>query len=124
MVKLSSTGDFSKVSSFLNHLDPQYIYRRLDHYGQMGVDALAAATPKDTGKTAESWSYRVFVGKDHASITWDNSNAPHGVPVALMIQYGHGMPNGGYVKGIDYINPALAPIFEEITETVWKEVLR
>ena len=124
MVKLSSKGDFSKVSSFLNHLDPDYLFRRLDQYGQMGVERLREATPKDSGKTAESWNYRVFVGKDFASITFTNDWAPHGVPVALMIQYGHGMPHGGYVKGIDYINPALAPVFKEITETVWKEVLR
>lgn len=122
MIKVSTSGDFANISKFLNKLDPKYIFRRLDYYGQRGVEALASATPKDSGKTAESWSYKVYVGKESASITWENSFKNKGVPIALMIQYGHGMPNGGYVKGIDYINPALAPIFEEIAETVWKEV--
>lgn len=122
MVKLSSKGDFANTTKFLKRLDPDYIYRRLDHYGQMGVEALRAATPKDSGLTAESWSYDIFVGKNGARITWNNSNTKNSIPIALLIQYGHGMPNGGYVKGIDYINPALKPIFDDITETVWKEV--
>lgn len=122
MVKLSSSGDFSRTTKWLNSLDPNYLFRRLDKYGKQGVEALREATPKDTGKTADSWDYEISIGKDRASITWTNSNRNQGVPIALMIQYGHGMPNGGYVKGIDYINPALKPIFEDITNTLWMEV--
>ena len=88
----------------------------------MGVVRLYEYTPKKTGTTALSWTYKVNVGKTHSSIEWWNTNENEGVPIALVIQYGHGMPNGGYVKGIDYINPALQPIFEAMADDVWKEV--
>ena len=122
MVKLSSRGDFSKTTKFLQDIDPHFVYNRLDKYGQLGVEALRVATPKDTGKTADSWDYTITVGKERASITWTNSNTKNGIPIALLIQYGHGMPHGGYVQGIDYINPALKPIFDAITDSLWKEV--
>ena len=122
MVKLSTKGDFKSITKFLNNLNPHHIYNRLDKYGRMGVEALANATPKRTGRTAASWYYTVSVGEDYASIDWFNSNENEGVPIALMIQYGHGMPNGGYVRGVDYINPALEPIFEAIKDGLWKEL--
>lgn len=125
MIKLSTGGSgFRNTVKWLQSIDPHYIYNRLDKYGQLGVERLREATPKDTGLTADSWVYHVFVGEDRASITWDNTNRKDGVPVALMIQYGHGMPNGGYVEGIDYINPALEPIFEAIKDSLWKEVTK
>lgn len=123
MIKLSSSkGAFRKTTKWLQSIDPHYIFNRLDKYGQLGVERLREYTPRDTGVTAESWTYKVFVGEDRASITWDNTNRKDGVPIALMIQYGHGMPHGGYVQGIDYINPALEPIFEAIKDSLWKEV--
>lgn len=122
MVKLSTRGDFRGITKFLNHLNPHHIYNRLDKYGQMGVEALKQATPKRTGRTAASWYYEVEIGKESASITWNNSNTNEGVPIALMIQYGHGMPNGGYVRGVDYINPSLEPIFEAIKDSLWKDL--
>lgn len=123
MIKLSSSGgNFRNTTKFLQSIDPHYILNRLEKYGQLGVERLREYTPKDTGKTADSWTYRVFVGKDRASISWDNTNTKDGIPIALMIQYGHGMPHGGYVKGVDYINPALEPIFEAIKDSLWKEV--
>lgn len=123
MVKLSTSGDFKKLTKFLNGLTfDQHIEHILKEYGEKGVEALRAATPKNTGKTSESWDFKVYVGDTSASITWTNSNLNEGVPIALMIQYGHAMPQGTYVQGIDYINPAMKPIFEEITEKVWKEV--
>lgn len=122
MVKLSTRGDFKGITKFLNNLNPHYIYNRLDKYGRMGVEALQEATPKRSGRTAASWYYEVDVGEYSASITWNNSNVNEGVPIALMIQYGHGMPNGGYVRGIDYINPTLEPIFEAIRDSLWKDL--
>lgn len=88
----------------------------------MGVEALASATPVDTGKTASSWYYKVDYNEGSASITWSNSNVNDGVNIAVILQYGHGTGNGGYVVGRDYINPAIAPIFDKITEHVWEEV--
>lgn len=88
----------------------------------MGVDALAAATPVDTGKTASSWFCKIVQGDNSASISWSNSNVNDGVNIAIILQYGHGTRNGGYVEGRDYINPAITPIFDEILEKVWKEV--
>lgn len=122
MVKFSTRGDFKGVTKFLNNLNPHHIYNRLDKYGQMGVEALAAATPKKSGLTAASWYYEIDVGENSAAIKWNNSNKNEGVPIALMIQYGHGMPNGGFVRGVDYINPALEPIFEAIKDRLWKEL--
>lgn len=125
MINLSTGGSgFKNTVKWLQSIDPHYIYNRLDKYGQLGVERLREATPKDTGLTANSWTYHVHVGDDSAVIYWDNTNRKDGVPVALMIQYGHGMPHGGYVQGIDYINPALAPIFEAIKDSLWKEVTK
>ena len=94
----------------------------LDRYGQEGVEALAKATPKDTGKTAASWSYEIKMDKSGATLCWQNSNIVDGVPIAVILQYGHGTRNGAYVQGIDYINPALAPIFSALANELWKEV--
>ena len=124
MIKLSSKGDFSKAIKYLQSIDPRYVYNRLNKYGELGVEALEKATPKRTGKTASSWYYTINVGDSSASITWNNSNSNQGVPIALMIQYGHGMPNGGYVRGTDYINPALKPVFDAIVDSLWSEVTR
>ena len=90
----------------------------------VGVEALAAATPRKTGKTAASWSYRVEKGKDSIAIIWSNSNIVDGTPIAVILQYGHGTRNGGYVEGVDYINPAMRPIFDEIAKRAWEEVRR
>ena len=94
----------------------------MDQYGKEGVEALARATPKDTGKTAASWSYAVHKSDGRITITWSNSNIVDGVPIAVILQYGHGTRNGGYVEGVDYINPAMRPIFERIAQRAWGEV--
>lgn len=125
MIKLSSSGGkFSKTTKWLQSINPHHIYNRLDKYGQLGVERLREFTPKDTGLTADSWTYSVHVGQDSASISWSNTNVKDGIPIALMIQYGHSMPHGGYVQGVDYINPALEPIFEAIKDSLWKEVTK
>ena len=115
-------GDWKKSRKFLKRCSNLSLDELLDRYGQEGVEALAKATPKDTGKTAASWSYTVTKGKETITITWRNSNIVDGVPIAVILQYGHGTRNGGYVEGVDYINPAMRPIFERIAARAWGEV--
>ena len=122
MFTIKATGDFKKSRTFLERLTRQDYYSTLDKYGQMGVEALAAATPIRTGRTASSWQYEIERTKSGATIIWSNSNVNEGVNIALILQYGHGTGTGAYVQGIDYINPAMAPIFNEIADNVWKEV--
>jgi len=97
-------------------------FNNLDRYGQAGVDALSSATPLDSGETASSWGYRIKKRKNSVVIEWTNSNVVDGVPIAVILQYGHGTRNGGYVQGRDYINPAIRSIFDQIAADVWKEV--
>lgn len=115
-------GDWKKSRKFLKRCSDLDLDDVLNLYGQEGVDALAKATPKDTGKTAASWSYEVTKGRESIVITWKNSNIVDGVPIAVILQYGHGTRNGGYVEGVDYINPAMRPIFERIAARAWGEV--
>lgn len=122
MIKFSSRGDFRKTEDFLQKMSRGDIYKSLDRFGQEGVQALASATPKDTSLASTSWYYEVKVTKRSASITWFNGDIENGYPVAIMIQYGHGTGTGGYVKGQDYINPALKPIFNRIADSVWRVV--
>lgn len=99
------------------------INKILEKYGQMGVDALASATPVDSGTTAESWGYEISVRKEGATIHWTNTNQNKGVYIAVILQYGHGTGTGGYVQGVDYINPAIRPVFDKIAEEAWMEVV-
>lgn len=122
MVKITNRGNFDKTFKFLKSMKDRRYLDVLKRYAQEGVDALTAATPRDTGKTAESWSYRIQETSNGATIYFTNDNAPYGVSVAFLIQYGHATRGGGYVQGIDYINPALRPIFEKMAENAWKEV--
>ena len=109
IISYNVQGDLKKTDTFLRKLLKQDLTTLLHRYGKRGVDALAAATPVDTGKTAASWDYTVTESPGSATITWTNSNVNDGVPIALLIQYGHGTGTGGYVKGTDYINPAIQP---------------
>lgn len=122
MIVVKQKGDFSKTEKFLNSISKKQYYRNLQKYAEQGVAALASATPKDSGETANSWGYEIRQSKNSVSIYWTNSNVNKGVPIAVIIQYGHGTRNGGYVQGRDYINPAMRPIFDKIAESVWKEV--
>lgn len=117
-------GNFEKTAKFLKGVRTGKLDAILDQYGQKGVEALAKATPKDTGKTAASWYYTIHRGKDSITLTWSNTNIVDGVPIAVILQYGHGTRNGGYVEGTDYINPAMRPIFDEIAARAWEEVRR
>ena len=123
MVIVKQKGDFSKTEKFLNNISKKLYYRNLQKYAEQGVAALASATPIDSGTTANSWDYEIRQTKNSVSIYWTNSNVNKGVPIAVIIQYGHGTRNGGYVQGRDYINPAMRPIFDKIAENVWKEVI-
>lgn len=115
-------GNFQKTDNFLKKAKQGDYFRSLEKFAQEGVNALASATPIDSGKTAASWDYTISRSKGSVSITWTNSNINDGVSIAVIIQYGHGTRNGGYVQGRDYINPAIRPVFDKIAENVWKEV--
>ena len=124
MIKFRQKGDFSKLTHYLEKVKEIVKLGDLDKYGREGVAALASATPVDTGLTASSWRYEIQHGNDSVSIAFYNDNIQNGVPIAIILQYGHGTRNGGYVQGKDYINPAIKPIFDKITEDAWKEVTR
>ena len=124
MISFRQKGDFSKLTRFLERAKNLVHLSDLDRYGREGVAALASATPVDTGKTAASWYYNIKINKESASITFDNSNIQNGVPIAIILQYGHGTRNGGWVEGRDYINPIIQPIFDKIAEEAWKEVTK
>lgn len=124
VVMFRQKGDFRRTSDFLKRANRLNLDAILNQYGQEGVEALRAATPKDTGTTANSWSYVVHKGAGSITITWSNSNIVDGVPIAVILQYGHGTRNGGYVQGTDYINPAMKPIFDKIAQRAWEEVKR
>ena len=116
------TGDFSKTIKFLNFITNKEYLNNLNQYGQMGVAALADATPKDTGETAASWDYMIEVQNGRITITWFNRNVVRGINIAIILNYGHGTGRGTYVEGRHYISPAIQPIFDKIADDVWKEV--
>ena len=124
MISFKHTGDFSKTTKFLERAKRGDYLKVLDKYGKEGVKALSSATPVDSGTTANSWSYKIEKGNSSAKISFLNSNVNKGVPIAIILQYGHGTRNGGYVQGRDYINPAIQPIFDRIANEVWKEVTK
>lgn len=124
MISFRQKGNFRKLTGYFEKLREGLKIGILDRYGNEGVSALAAATPKDTGLTASSWRYRIIHGRDSVIISFDNTNIQNGVPIAIILQYGHATRNGGYVQGIDYINPAIRPIFEKLAEDAWEEVKR
>ena len=124
MISFRQKGDFSKTINYLEKLKGVGRFSTLDRFGREGVAALSSATPIDTGHTASSWYYRIERKNGSATISFHNSNIQNGVPIAIILQYGHGTRNGGWVEGRDYINPAIQPIFDRITNEAWKEVTR
>lgn len=123
MIRFNSKGDFSKATRYFKKaLVASDVSGILDKYGKRGVSALAASTPVDSGLTASSWYYKVQSSRSNATLMFYNSNINNGVPIAIILQYGHGTGTGGWVEGRDYINPAIQPIFDEIVEEAWKEV--
>lgn len=122
MIVIKQHGDFRNIEDILKKSTKVNYYQILERYAQAGVEALANATPVDTGLTAESWGYKITHSGTSYTISWTNSNVVKGVPIAIILQYGHGTRNGGYVEGRDYINPALQPIFDKMANDAWKEV--
>lgn len=122
MIIFRQKGDFSKLSRFLERAKETVHMGDLDRYGREGVAALASATPVDSGLTAASWYYEISRSKEGVTISFKNSNINKGVPIAIILQYGHATRNGGWVEGRDYINPAIQPIFDRLANDAWKEV--
>lgn len=124
MISFRQKGDFSKLTRFLEKMKEGVRLGELDKYGREGVAALASATPVDTGLTASSWYYKIENKNGSATISFYNSNNQNGVPIAIILQYGHGTRNGGWVEGRDYINPAIRPVFDKLASEAWREVTK
>jgi hypothetical protein len=124
MIKFRHKGDFSKVTAYLERAKKGVNIRSLDKYAQEGVAALSSATPVESGRTAASWYYEIENQNGRIRISFCNSNINKGVPIAIILQYGHGTRNGGWVEGRDYINPAIQPVFDKITNEAWREVTK
>lgn len=122
MAGFTQKGDYKKTESFLNSAGKIDVTAILHRYGREGVAALASATPVRSGLTANSWNYVIKNDKGTSTIEWINSNIQNGVSIAIILQYGHGTGTGGYVKGVDYINPAIKPIFDKMVDDIWREV--
>lgn len=121
-VNFEVSGSFTKTERFLNRMKRREYLNVLDEFGRDGVQALRNATPVDSGATAEAWDYEIKRTRNYTEIVWTNSNINDGVPIAVILQYGHGTGTGGYVQGRDYINPAIRPVFDKIAEKAWKVV--
>lgn len=124
MIKFRHKGDFSKLTRFMERAKGSVRISCLDKYGREGVAALSSATPVDSGLTAGSWYYEIEHKNGSVSLNFYNSNVQNGVPIAIILQYGHGTRSGGWVQGRDYINPAVQPIFDQITNEAWREVTK
>lgn len=124
MITFTTSGNFNKTDNFLKRMSKSDQMSLLKRFGQAGVDALSINTPVDTGETAQSWSYTITRTAESYRIDWVNLNVQNGIPIAILIQYGHGTRTGGYVQAIDYINPAIRPIFESLADEIWGEVTK
>lgn len=122
MISFTQHGDFKKLSKYFERIREKIKLGVLDKYGKAGVTALANATPKDSGLTASSWSYEIVRQNGTVSLNFLNSNIHEGVPIAIILQYGHGTGTGGWVMGRDYINPAIQPLFDKLASDAWKEI--
>jgi hypothetical protein len=124
MVSFTQKGSFKNTERYLSKLQKAQLFAVLGKYGSLGVNALSNATPTESGLTAASWSYTIQERPGYYSIRWHNSHVESGVPIAVILQYGHGTGTGGYVEGRDYINPAVRPIFDQMADEAWKEVTK
>lgn len=120
MIEIKSKGDFKKTQDYLNKMAKQEYTALLKHYGEVGVRALSSSTPKDSGITANSWYYDLEKRKGKYYLVWRNSNIKDNTSIAILLQYGHSTGTGGWVEGRDYINPAIAPIFDQISSEIWR----
>lgn len=126
MITVSSSGSFKKTEDFFGKMKSGEIFNSLERYAQQGTDALALATPKDSGLAASSWEHKVIRNRrlNRYTIVWSNTNIESGVPVVIMLQYGHATRNGGWIEGRDFINPVIRPLFDKIASEIWEEVKR
>ena len=124
MITVESKGNFDNTEKLLKRIRSRDYLKALDKFGQQGVTALSGATPTRSGKTASSWDYEVLVSGGSVILQWTNSNINNGVSIAIILQYGHGTRNGGYVVGRDYINPAMRPLFDKMADEAWKAVIK
>lgn len=124
MIRFRQKGDFSKLTRYMERVKNVVRMGDLDKFGRAGVAALASATPVESGLTASSWYYTIIRKKGSVAIEFNNSNLQNGVPIAIILQYGHGTGTGGWVQGRDYINPVIQPIFDEIANDAWREVTK
>lgn len=124
MIRLKAKGNYKKAFTYMERIKEYVNIGDLNHYGELGVEALRQNTPKDTGKTADSWTYEIVREKDRVRIIWSNENVNDGINIAVILQYGHGTNNGGYVEGRDYINPSIQPIFDKLADNAWREVTK
>ena len=124
MITVESKGNFNNTEKLLKRIKSRDYLKVLDKFGQQGVTALSGATPTRSGKTASSWDYEVLVSGGSVILQWTNSNINNGVSIAIILQYGHGTRNGGYVVGRDYINPAMRPLFDKMADEAWKAVIK
>lgn len=124
MFKVTHSGSFKNTEKFLKTVSKRRQYSWLDSYGIRGVDALSNATPKDTRETSKRWRYEVRENRGEITISWFNDNVDDRIPIVILIQYGHATRNGGYVQGRDFINPAMQPLFDQMTDEIWKRVTR
>lgn len=123
-ITIEHKGNFKKLKKFLKTPHAENIEKILNYYGIIGVNLLALTTPKDTGKTSKSWTYNIKINKDSSELVFSNSNVTNqGTPIVILLQYGHGTKNGGYVIGRDFINPAAQPVFDDIVRNAWVEVV-
>ena len=123
MISLTSKGDFRKTEKFMKNARTKKLMSILKRYGEEGVAALMIATPLDTGRTASSWRYEIKLENNCIRLVFHNDNVQNGVPIAIILQYGHGTGTGGWVEGRDYINPAIQPVFDKIANSAWKEAI-
>ena len=123
MISVKSKGDFRNTEKFMKNARTKKLMSILKQYGEEGVAALMVATPLDTGRTASSWRYEIKVENNCIRLVFHNDNIQNGVPIAIILQYGHGTGTGGWVEGRDYINPAIQPVFDKIANSAWKEAI-
>lgn len=124
MITFTEKGSFKNTEAYLSRLSKGDLSRVLNKYGTLGVNALSNATPVDSGLTSQSWYFTIESKSGYYSIRWHNHHIEDGVPIAVILQYGHGTGTGGYVEGRDYVNPAIRPIFDQIAAEAWREVTR
>lgn len=123
-LSIKTKGSFKNVEKFFKRMERQDLAKKINQYGLLGAAALAANTPMDSGKTASSWDFEIHNSQGNIELVWTNSNFNKGVNIAILIQYGHGTRNGGYVQGRDFINPAIRPVFDAIAKDIWNEVTK